>query len=329
MIWPISFLLALGGIATAQESTPDYQNPLLAKVLLYTYTNGFRHDSIPVAIQQLKAWGPYYNISFDATEDQKDFTVANLAKYDALLFVHTTENNKSGQNAFVDYLSKGGNFAGVHAASVAFVSKTWPPWTDTLGSSFDHHPARQTATFVKEATGHPATNPTPDRPLVLGAKLLFSVDPTSYKENNVVKEQGTPHPIAWYQEYAAGAVIKPGTPGPGVAGRSFFSSLGHNNSTWMDDTFMKHIMGGLSWTLASNTTRVSAGLYGASGIQPTVRIGASNANASSIAASPWSPVLGSTRLLPLHPHPSPLPPKVPNQSLLPAVSALIRAPVQL
>ncbi|ELU35967.1 ThuA domain-containing protein [Rhizoctonia solani AG-1 IA] len=53
----------------------------------------FRHDSIPVAIQQLKAWGPYYNISFDATEDQKDFTVANLAKYDALLFVHTTENS--------------------------------------------------------------------------------------------------------------------------------------------------------------------------------------------------------------------------------------------
>ncbi|CAE6444363.1 unnamed protein product [Rhizoctonia solani] len=325
MIWPVSLLLALATLVAAQESTPDYQNPLLAKVLLYTYTNGFRHDSIPTAIQQLKAWGPYYNISFDATEDQKDFNVSNLVKYDALMFVHTTENilDKAGQDAFVDYLSKGGNFAGVHAASVAFVSKTWPPWTDTLGSSFDHHPARQTATFVKEATGHPATNPTPDRwsfdeevysfssdPRQLGAKLLFSVDPTSYKENNVVKEQGTPHPIAWYQEYAAGAVIKPGAPGPGVAGRSFFSSLGHNNSTWMDDTFMKHIMGGLSWTLASNTTRVAAGLYRGTDVQPTVRRGASNVNASSIAANAWSPVLGSDQVAP----PPPPPKSTPTQS---------------
>ncbi|CAE6479044.1 unnamed protein product [Rhizoctonia solani] len=90
----VSFLLALGGLVAAQDFSADYKNPLLAKVLLYTYTNGFRHDSIPVAIDQLKAWGPYYNISFDATEDQKMFTEDNLAKYDALMFVHTTENSE-------------------------------------------------------------------------------------------------------------------------------------------------------------------------------------------------------------------------------------------
>ncbi|CAE6410211.1 unnamed protein product [Rhizoctonia solani] len=317
MMLVVSFMLALGGLVAAQDFSPDYKNPLLAKVLLYTYTNGFRHDSIPTAIDQLKAWGPYYNISFDATENQKDFTEDNLAKYDALMFVHTTENifNGSAQDAFSDYLSKGGNFIGIHAASVAFVSKTWPPWTDTLGSSFDHHPARQTATFVKQATGHPATNPTPDRwtfdeevysfssdPRSLGAKLLFSVDPASYKENSVVKEQGDPHPIAWYQDYAAGAIIKPG----GVAGRSFFSSLGHNNSTWMDDTFMKHVMGGLGWTLASNTTRVASGLY-TDGTQPTVRLGASNTNASAVAFSPWTPVLGSSQTAPPPPPPKPTP----------------------
>ncbi|CUA72568.1 hypothetical protein RSOLAG22IIIB_10124 [Rhizoctonia solani] len=318
----VSALLALGGLVTAQDFSPDYKNPLLAKVLLYTYTNGFRHDSIPTAIDQLKAWGPYYNISFDATEDQKQLNQDNLAKYDALMFVHTTENifNGTAQDAFSDYLSKGGNFVGIHAASVAFVSKTWPPWTDTLGSSFDHHPARQTATFVKETADHPATKPTPDRwtfdeevysfssdPRSLGAKLLFSVDPSSYKENSVVKEQGDPHPIAWYQDYAAGAIIKPG----GVAGRSFFSSLGHNNSTWMDDTFMKHVMGGLAWTFASNTTRVAAGLY-TDGGQPTVRLGASNANASAVAFSPWTAVLGSSQTAP--PPPPPPPKSTPTQS---------------
>jgi type 1 glutamine amidotransferase len=174
----------------------------------------FRHDSIATAIQQLQEWAPYYNVSFDATEDQDKFTKENLAQYDALLFVHTTGNSESltsdvdhsthpclvfsasGQAAFTDYLAKGGNFAAVHAASAAYMPKAWAPWTETLGATFSHHPKRQTATFVKQTTGHPATNPAPDRwsfdeevysftsdPRKLGAKLLFSVDPTSYKGN--------------------------------------------------------------------------------------------------------------------------------------------------
>ncbi|KAB5590868.1 hypothetical protein CTheo_5683 [Ceratobasidium theobromae] len=325
-------LTAFAGV-NAQESSPDYVNPLQAKVLLYTFTEGFRHDSIGTAIQSLQEWGHYYNISFDATEDQDKITVENLAQYDALLFVHTTGNifTAAGQEAFVDYLSKGGNFAGVHAASVAYMDKKWAPWTETLGAGFSYHPKRQTATFVKEMTGHPATNPTPDRwtfdeevysftsdPRKLGAKLLYSVDPTSYKgacqlsllgppdqahvaETNIVKEQGDPHPISWCQEYAAGAVPKSG---PGVAGRSFYSALGHNNSTWKDTTFMKHIMGGLTWTLASNTTRVARGLY--NGAEPTVHTGATN-NATTNAINTWDPVLGSDQVAPPPPPPKSTP----------------------
>ncbi|GAB1522866.1 hypothetical protein RhiTH_005991 [Rhizoctonia solani] len=319
MIRFTSILLALGSFAAAQESSPDYKNNMLAKVLLFTRTDGFRHDSISTAVNQLQAWGPYYNISFDASEDQEKFTAENLAQYDALLFVHTSGNifDSTGQAAFEDYLAKGGNFAAVHAASTTYMLNAWAPWTDTLGATFIHHPRRQIATFVKETTGHPATNPTPDRwtfdeevysftsdPRKLGAKLLFSVDSSSYKENNIVEEQGNPHPIAWYQDYSAGAVVKSGDPGPGIAGRSFYSSLGHNNSTWMDDTFMKHIMGGLSWTLASNTTRVAAGLY--NGAQPTVHTGASN-NRTSVAASAWAPVLGSDQIAPPPPPPKTTP----------------------
>ena len=98
----------------------------------------------------------------------------------------------SGQAAFVDYLSKGGNFAAVHAASVAYLQKPWAPYTNTLGATFDHHPKRQDATFVKQMS-HPATDPTPDQwryeeevysfttdPRRLGAKVLFTVDATSY-----------------------------------------------------------------------------------------------------------------------------------------------------
>lgn len=308
-----SFIIALGGLVAAQEWPTDYSNTLLAKVLLCTRTDGFRHDSIPTAVQELIKWGPYYNVSFDATEDQSKFTVENLAQYDALMFVHTSGDifDATGQAAFADYLSKGGNFVGVHAAATTYLLKPWKIWTDTLGATFLNHPQRQTATFVKEMADHPATVHSPDRwtfdeevysftsdPRKLGAKLLWSVDPTSYKENSDVGPEGTPHPIAWYQEYAAGAVVNTGGPGPGVAGRSLYSSLGHNNSTWMDPTFMKHIMGGLVWTLASNTTKVSAGLY--NGVQPTVRTGATNTAAAN-PSSAWSPVLGSDQTAPAPP----------------------------
>lgn len=99
----------------------------------------------------------------------------------------------------MDYIAKGGNFAAVHAAATTYMLKPWMPWTETLGATFLNHPRRQTATFVKEMTGHPATNPAPDRwtfdeevysftsdPRKLGAKLLWSVDPASYKGECVV-----------------------------------------------------------------------------------------------------------------------------------------------
>jgi len=296
-----------------------YSNNLLAKVLLYTYTDGFRHDSIPTAITELKKWGPYYNISMDATEDQTKLTIANLAQYDALLFVHTTGNCLgTAQDAFADYINKGGNFVGIHAASAGYLEKPWAPYTNTLGATFDHHPKRQNATFLKQMS-HPSTDPVPDSwvieeevysfttdPRKLGAKTVISVDPASYKDSGVPAAMGDLHSIAWYQEYSAGAVIKPGV-GPGVAGRSFYSSLGHLNETWQNATFMQHVLGGLTWTFGSNTTRVAAGLY--NGEEPSVHTGASN-NSTNTAVSLWAPVLGSNQTAP----PPPAVPVTPSAS---------------
>lgn len=313
-----SVLLTLGSAlaAVAQEFPSEYANPLLAKVLLYTYTDGFRHDSIPTAIRQLQSWGPYWNVSFDATEDQTKFNADNLAQYDAVMCVHTTGRifSPTGQTAFADYLNKGGNFVAIHAASAGYLDKPWAPYTDALGATFDHHPKFQTATFVKEMHDHPATDPAPDRwtfgeevysftsdpRKVNGAKLLWSVDPSSYQENSVVPAQGTPHPISWYQDYNAGASATAGN-GAGIPGRSFYSSMGHANATWMDPTFMKHVMGGLIWTFGSNTTRVASGLY--NGAEPTVHTGSTN-NATSATTGNWNPILGSNATAP-NPPPRP------------------------
>ncbi|KAG8710269.1 hypothetical protein FRC09_000215, partial [Ceratobasidium sp. 395] len=304
-------------------------------VLLYTYTDGFRHDSIPTAIAQLKDWGPYWNVSFYATEAQDYFTPANLAQYDAIMCVHSTGNifTTAGQNAFADYLNKGGNFVAIHAASAGYLDKPWAPYTDALGATFDHHPKRQDAVFVKEMQNHPATNPTLDRwefeeevysftsnPRGKnGAKLLYSVDPTSYNGERLGSwihsvpdvrsiEQTLAPPLLKAPpillDYNSGAVVSAAKSGPGVPGRSFYSSLGHLNETWQNSTFMHHVMGGLIWTLGSNTTQVASGLYG--GAEPTIHTGATNNNTAGVVGN-WNPVLGSNETAPPPPPPPPSP----------------------
>lgn len=60
-------------------------------------------------------------------------------------------------------------------------------------------------------------------------------------------------PIAWCQHSNAGSLpVKQDSPG---AGRSFYTSLGHLNSTWQDETFQQHLMNGLLWALDGKTTR--------------------------------------------------------------------------
>ncbi|KAG6909945.1 hypothetical protein DXG01_014214 [Tephrocybe rancida] len=98
-----------------------------ARILIYSATAGFRHDSIPTATAALKANGPSINAQFDSTEDKSQFTLENLSQYDALLFLSTTGEvlDDTGKAAFQTYLNLGGNFIGVHSASDTLVNTTF------------------------------------------------------------------------------------------------------------------------------------------------------------------------------------------------------------
>lgn len=62
----------------------------VARVLIYSATRDFRHDSIPTAVNALLGAGPSKRIAFDHTEDQTSFTDDKLAQYDAVLFLSNT-----------------------------------------------------------------------------------------------------------------------------------------------------------------------------------------------------------------------------------------------
>lgn len=66
------------------------------RILIYSATAGFRHDSIPTAIEALQNASNAINVRFDSTEDQTLFNDQNLARYDAILFLSTTGEGELG-----------------------------------------------------------------------------------------------------------------------------------------------------------------------------------------------------------------------------------------
>ncbi|KAL1687337.1 trehalose utilization-domain-containing protein [Schizophyllum commune] len=249
-------LSSLPGLALA-ASTP--------RVLIYSATEQFRHDSIPTAVQALKDAGNSAYITFDATEDKSLFTDDNLKQYDALVFLSNTGQvlDEDGINAFQKYLNLGGNFIGIHSATDCL--NTTEFYGREIGAYFDYHPELTNATVDVLDRSHPSTSMLPEQwqvrdemynfksdPRNVGAVVILSADESTYNGEIDPGErkynQGTPHPTAWYQEKGAG--VQDGN----TAGRSFYTSLGHLNETWHDVTFMAHVLGGIKWALDANTT---------------------------------------------------------------------------
>jgi len=286
----------------------------VSNVLLYTYTAGYRHDSIPTAVQSLTQHGPDYGINFQNSEDPTDFTDEFMSQFDALMFISNTDEvlNAAGKVAFQNYLDNGGNFIAVHAASDCMLN--WTTMERTLGSQFAYHPDFTNATIVVTDPDHPSTAGLPPRwhvqdeiynfnhdPRDLGAVVVLSVDNTSYVDDgDHSPTQGDPHPIAWYMEKLKGT----NTTGP--IGRSWYTGLGHSNASWVDDTFLGHVFGGITWTLASNTTRAMnpSGTVGSLGPSytppppaPTTTLEPEDSAAWRFSAS--LPLVGATMLLSL------------------------------
>ncbi|KIJ14284.1 hypothetical protein PAXINDRAFT_79565 [Paxillus involutus ATCC 200175] len=254
------------------------------RLLVYSATAGYRHDSIEPSIEALKAKASSINVEFDFTEDKSRFTDVNLAKYDAILFLNNSGIilDDTGKAALQKYLNLGGNTIGVHCVSDAL--RDTPFFGKQIGAYFDYHPDIQESVVDVVDNTHPSTKMLPARwrlfdemynfqsdPRDVGAKVLLTADESSYSGKLATKrgkfDHGTPHPIgkwsllfynhwpikmtftAWYQERGAG--VEPG----GIAGRSWYTCLGHCIEIWSDELFLAHVLGGITWALESKTTR--------------------------------------------------------------------------
>ena len=167
----------------------------------------------------------------------------SLANYDGVIFCNTTgELPLPDGDALVNWVKSGKAFIGMHAATDTL--KNMQAYYEMINGSFAGHPwgGGGTYTFANHEPSHPAVamfepefqwkdeiyqysnfNPA-------SVRVLLSIDMAKSQP------QAPYHvPVSWVRDVGAG--------------RLFYTNLGHNASSWENETYQKHIVAGIRWAL--------------------------------------------------------------------------------
>ncbi len=212
-----------------------------ANIMVFSKTEGFRHDCIEIGIKSIQKLGKENDFKVDVTEDS-NVLISGINKYDIIIFLNTTGDilTDSQQEKFENYIKKGGGFVGIHSA--ADTEYDWPWYGKLVGAYFLSHPKQQQATINVVNSEHLSTS-------FLGLEwskfdewynyknintdinVLMKLDEKSYEGG----KNGENHPIAWYHKYEGGRV--------------FYTGRGHTKESYQDEKFLKHILGGINYAM--------------------------------------------------------------------------------
>jgi type 1 glutamine amidotransferase len=213
----------------------------LPKLLVFSKTTGFRHDSIPACVEAIRTLGQANKFDIDATEDSSVFTKDNLKQYRGIIFAMTTGDilNPDQKAAMQEFVERGGGWVGIHSASDTEYS--WPWYAELVGAYFKSHPpGGQTVKLTVEDPKHPSMKGIPlewsradewyDWKANPRTKVhvLISADESTYK-----KSPPEDHPITWCN--------------PAKKGRSWYTEMGHFKTAYSEPLYLQHLLGGIKW----------------------------------------------------------------------------------
>jgi len=235
--------VAMLGVVSLLPAAAVAQSGDEARVLVFSKTAAFRHGSIPTGRAAIQQLGQENGFLVEATEDSAQFNDANLARYDAVVWLSTTGDvlNDEQQAAFERYVQGGGGYVGIHSASDTEYG--WPWYGGLVGAYFRNHPANQNANLVVADDAHPSTDPLPrvwrrfdewynfqTNPRG-NVHVLLTINERSYNAGSGA--MGTDHPMAWCHAYDGG--------------RAWYTALGHTNESYAEPLFRQHLLGGIKW----------------------------------------------------------------------------------
>lgn len=216
------------------------------KILVFSKTKGFRHQSINVGKPAIQKLGTENNFDVDTTENAAAFTEDNLKKYAAVVFLSTTGDvlDLQQQNALKRFIQAGGGFVGVHAA--ADTEYDWWWYNKLVGAWFKSHPKTQKAKIIKVENSDPRFQITvPEnwertdelynyKKIADDLNVLYKLDESSYEGG----ENNGDHPWAWWHDFDGG--------------RSFYTGMGHTDESWTEPEFLAHLLTGIKYAIGDN-----------------------------------------------------------------------------
>ena len=210
-------------------------------VLVFSKTNGWRHESIVDGKKALEFMARENNWTISFTEDSLQFNNKTLSKIDVIVLLNPTGKvwGTEEEKALMQYMKRGGGLAGIHSATDC--DTTWPWYTKLIGGIFESHPPgtqmaqinvldktnRATKhlgdTWIRTDEWYNFRNLQPDK------IVLLTLDESSYEGGT----HGNNHPISWIKNYEGGRV--------------FYTALGHTPQSYTEPLFLQHIKGGIEY----------------------------------------------------------------------------------
>jgi type 1 glutamine amidotransferase len=223
------------------------QRPDPYRVLVFTKTTGYRHDSIPAAAAAIRELGRRHGFTVHTTADARRFTPRRLARYDALVFVSTTGTplaKRSQQRALERYIRAGGGFVGIHAASDT--RGRWPWYERLVGARFKRHdPGTPSAIVRVEDRRSAATRGLPAAWRRTDEWYEFRSNPRRRAHVLASVELGAgDRPIAWCHRYDGG--------------RSVYTAMGHTTASYAEPRFLRHLLGAIKMAAGRAEFRCAA-----------------------------------------------------------------------
>lgn len=208
------------------------------RVLVFSKTEGWRHDSIPLAVETLRHLAGEAGMGADATEDAAAFDGANLARYRVVVFANTTGDvlDDAQQRALEAFVRRGGGFLGVHSA--ADTEHDWPWYGRLVGAYFRTHPPGLQASRVQpERDGRPTGDSWPARDELYNyadnprprVRVVATVEERLYEGGTM----GADHPITWCHAFDGG--------------RAWYTGLGHDITIYAQPEFLSQLRRGLRY----------------------------------------------------------------------------------
>ena len=236
------------------------------RVLHYSETSGFDHNTRQSSLLMLEQMGAQYNFIVDDDQTGNSFnTLSGLQEYAVIVFANTSGNNildSIQRYNFEEYIKQGGSFMGIHAASDTYRHSTangsstgsWDWYAELLGASVQRNPShvQGTPAYKLIKTGlHTSTDNLPtswvkDEEYYYWENGYYNEDNISVlKVEQTVGPDGnlnsydSARPMSWYRDLSYG-------------GRIFYTALGHASYNYTSDTdFQNHIRDALLWAAGS------------------------------------------------------------------------------